>query len=146
MPLAYLTRTIAFSAGHRYHRQEWSDERNREVFGPCANPVGHGHNYVLEVTVRGEVDATTGFSADLGTLDGILRREVLERLDHQHLNHVVDEFREGAIPTTENILIHLWPRITAGLPPGSELRRLRLHEEPGFHVDYFGGGPAPGDG
>lgn len=145
MSFAYLTRKVTFSAGHRYHRGEWSEDRNREVFGPCANPVGHGHNYVLEVTVRGAIDPLTGFSTDLGTLDALLRREVTERLDHQHLNHVVDEFRDGVIPSTENILAHLWPRISAGLPPDSGLVRLRLHELPDFHVDYFGGGRAPGD-
>jgi 6-pyruvoyltetrahydropterin/6-carboxytetrahydropterin synthase len=146
MPVAYLTRALTFSAAHRYHRPDWSEARNRAVFGACANPVGHGHTYVLEVTVRGSIDPETGFSADLAALDALLRQEVMERLDHQHLNHVVEEFREGgAIPTTENILAHLWPRIAGGLAAGAELRRLRLREEPGFHVDYFGGGPAPGD-
>jgi 6-pyruvoyltetrahydropterin/6-carboxytetrahydropterin synthase len=145
MPIAYLTRSVAFSAGHRYYRPEWSDERNREVFGACANPVGHGHNYVLEATVRGSIDATTGFSADLGEVDAVLRREVVDRLDHQHLNEVVDEFHKGTIPTTENILVHLWPRITASLPPGIALARLRLREMSDLYVDYFGGGRAPGD-
>ena len=147
MPLAYLTRVLSFSAAHRYFRPDWSEARNREVFGACANPVGHGHTYTLEVTVRAVVDAETGFSADLAALDALLRREVTDRLDHQHLNHAIDEFREGgAIPTTENILAYLWPRLVTGLAAGVVLHRLRLREEPGFHVDYFGGGAAPGDG
>lgn len=137
-----LTRRVRFSAAHRYHRPEWSDERNREVFGPCANPHGHGHDYLLEVTVAGEVDPVTGFSVDLGTLDGILREEVLEPLDHQHLNHAVPEFAPGGkIPTTENILLLLWDRIRPRLAP-ARLVRLRLHENPDFFVDYAG----PADG
>ena len=143
MAIAYLTRVVSFSAAHRYYRPEWSEARNREVFGACANPVGHGHNYVLEVTVSGTIDARTGFSVDLTALDRMLRAEVVEPLDHQHLNHAVAEFADGgAIPTTENILVYLWPRILAGLPSGATLHRLRLSEEPGFHVDYFGGGSA----
>jgi 6-pyruvoyltetrahydropterin/6-carboxytetrahydropterin synthase len=141
MPTAYLTRTVSFSAAHRYYRQEWSEAENREVFGACANPVGHGHSYTLAVTVAGEIDGRTGFSVDLAALDRLLRREVLEPLDHQHLNYVVPAFAEGGeIPTSENILAHLWPRIAAGLPSGAALRRLRLSEEPGLYVDYFGGG------
>jgi 6-pyruvoyltetrahydropterin/6-carboxytetrahydropterin synthase len=137
---AFLTRKVQFSAAHRYFRPNWSEEENRRVFGACANPHGHGHTYLLEVTVRAEVAVDTGFSVDLGALDALLRTEVTERLDHQHLNHVIPEFRDGGdIPTSENILIHLWPRIEAGLPAGAELTRLRLHEDPGFYVDYFGG-------
>lgn len=138
MPTAQLTRRVRFSAAHRYYRPEWSEERNRGVFGPCANPHGHGHNYLLEATVAGEVDPETGFSVDLGMLDRVLREEVVDRLDHQHLNHAVAEFREGGlVPTTENILVLLWERIAPRLEPG-RLVRLRLHEEEGFYVDYFG--------
>jgi len=145
MPIAELTRSVAFSAAHRYARPEWSDEQNRRVFGACANPVGHGHRYVLEVTVRGGVDPITGFSVDLAALDALLRREVIEPLDHQHLNHVVDEFRDGRmIPTAENIVALLWPRIADGLPAGVELRRLRLHEDADLHVDFHGGDRGPG--
>jgi len=146
MSVAYLTRSVAFSAAHRYYRSDWSDDENRRVFGPCSNPHGHGHNYVLEVTLRGTIDAVTGYSTDLGMLDDILRRVVLVPLDHQHLNHAVAEFREGGrIPTCENILVWLWPRIAAGLPAPARLVRLRLHEEPALCVDYYGGGPASFD-
>jgi hypothetical protein len=79
---AFLTRTVRFAAAHRYHRPEWSEERNREVFGACANPHGHGHNYLLEVTVAGVPDPDTGFSVDLGALDRLLREEVVAPLDH----------------------------------------------------------------
>ena len=88
----------------------------------------------------GEIDRQTGFSVDLSALDEVLKREVIDVFDHQHLNHAVPEFAEGAaIPTTENILAYCWPRISGGLPPGVRLQRLRLHEDPTFHVDYFGG-------
>ena len=131
-----LTRRVRFSAAHRYHRPDWSEERNRQVFGPCANPYGHGHDYLLEVTVEGEVDPVTGFSVDLGMLDGVLREEVVEPLDHQHLNHVVPEFAPGGlVPTTENILLLLWKRIRPRLG-SARLVRLRLHENPDFFVEY----------
>jgi 6-pyruvoyltetrahydropterin/6-carboxytetrahydropterin synthase len=133
-----LTRRVRFSAAHRYHRPDWSEERNRQVFGPCANPHGHGHDYLLEVVVEGEVDPVTGFSVDLGMLDAVLHEEVVEPLDHQHLNHVVPEFAPGGqIPTTENILLLLWKRIQPRLG-GARLVRLRLHENPDFFVEYEG--------
>jgi 6-pyruvoyltetrahydropterin/6-carboxytetrahydropterin synthase len=139
MPTARLTRRVAFSAAHRYHRPEWSEAENRRAFGACANPHGHGHNYVLEVTVVAAVDPVTGFSVDLPSLDALLRREVVEPLDHQHLNHAVPAFADGGlIPTSENILIQLWPRLAGGLPAGARLERLRLHEDPTFHVEYRG--------
>jgi 6-pyruvoyltetrahydropterin/6-carboxytetrahydropterin synthase len=142
MDRAYLTRRIGFSAAHRYHRPEWSEAENRRVFGACANPVGHGHNYVLDVTIEGRIDPVTGFAVDLAVVDELLRREVHEPLDHQHLNHAVAAFGAGgSVPTTENILVWLWPRIAAALPAGSRLHRLRLAEEPGLYVDYYGGGP-----
>jgi 6-pyruvoyltetrahydropterin/6-carboxytetrahydropterin synthase len=137
MPVMELTRRVRFSAAHRYHRPDWSDERNREVFGPCANPHGHGHDYLLEVTVRGEVDPVTGFSVDLGMLDRVLHEEVVAPLDHQHLNHAVPAFAPGGrVPTTENILLLLWDRLAPRLAPS--LVRLRLHENRDFFVEYSG--------
>ena len=140
MARAYLTRKLNFSAAHRYYRPDWPESRNREVFGDCANPHGHGHNYVLEVTVAAEIDPETGFSGDLGQIDRILQGRIGAVLDHQHLNHVVPEFAEGKlIPTSENILVWCWNRIAGELESGT-LHRLRLHEDPSFYVDYFGGG------
>lgn len=136
----FLTRTVRFSAAHRYHRPEWSAERNQETFGACNNPHGHGHNYVLEVMVAGTPDPETGFCVDLGAVDGILREEVVQRLDHQHLNHAVPEFAEGGlVPTTENLVALLWswvePRIA-----GARLVRLRLREDVDLWVDHYGPG------
>lgn len=143
MPV-FLTRTVRFAAAHRYYRPEWSEERNREVFGACANPYGHGHNYVLEVTVAGEPDPETGFSVDLAKLDELLRVEVRERLDHRHLNQDVAIFREGGkIPTTENLLIFLWNRLAPRVE-GARLVRLRLREDVDLWADYYGPGNEAG--
>lgn len=139
MPVTYLTRIARFNAAHRYHRPEWSEAENRRVFGACANPHGHGHNYVLEVTVAGEIDSRTGFCVDLSALDALIASRITAVLDHQHLNHAVPEFAEGgAIPTTENILVYCWGQLVSGLAPGVRLHRLRLHEDTTFYVDYFG--------
>lgn len=134
-----LTRTIRFSAAHRYFRPDWSEERNRAVFGPCANPHGHGHDYRLEVTVEGPVDPETGFLVDLGWLDGALRVAVLEPLDHRHLNHAVPEFAEGGqIPTTENLVRWIWRGLEPQLAGPTRLVRLRLHEGDALSVTYRG--------
>lgn len=144
MSLAYLTRRVRFAAAHRYHRPDWDEDRNRRVFGACSNPYGHGHNYLLEATVAAEIDPETGFSVDLGVLDAVLEREVVEPFDHQHINHAVEAFAPGGrIPTTENVLTYLWPRIAGGMPNDARLHRLRLHEDDTLFVDYFGGGEAP---
>lgn len=137
----FLTRSVRFNAAHCYHRPEWDEERNRAVFGACSNPHGHGHNYVLEAMVAGEPDPATGFSVDLATLDTVLREEVVQPLDHQHLNHAVPEFAEGRqIPTTENIVALLWRRIAPRIPAPARLVRLRLREDVDLWVDCFGPG------
>jgi 6-pyruvoyltetrahydropterin/6-carboxytetrahydropterin synthase len=140
MGLAFLTRSVTFAAAHRYYRSDWTEERNRAVFGACANPHGHGHNYRLDVTVQGRIDADTGFACDLALLDSALEEEVVRPLDHQHLNHAVAEFAAGTVPTCENIVAWLWPRIAARLASGTRLYRLRLHEDERLFVDYYGGG------
>lgn len=139
--ITYLSRSVRFSAAHRYHRPEWTEERNQEVFGACSNPHGHGHNYVLEAMVAGRPDPETGFCVDLGMLDRVLREEVALPLDHQHLNHAIPQFGAGGtIPSTENLLIYLWERIAPRVS-GAALVRLRLREDVDLFVDYFG----PGD-
>ena len=139
MPRAQLTRKVRFAAAHRYYRPEWSDEENRRVFGTCANPHGHGHNYLMEITVAAEVNELTGFSANLPALDDLLQRTIVSVFDHQHINYAVPEFAEGQwIPTCENLARYAWQRLTSELPAGNELRRIRLHEDDTFYVDYFG--------
>lgn len=132
-----LERRYRFSASHLYRRPEWSDEENRRRFGPCANQPGHGHNYRLWVSVRGEVDPATGFLVDLGDLDAAVHREVIDRLDHQHLNHALPEYAEGrAIPTSENLIRWIADRLAPALPPDVELAALRLAEDEDLAAEW----------
>jgi 6-pyruvoyltetrahydropterin/6-carboxytetrahydropterin synthase len=112
-----VTRRETFTAGHRLYRPEWSDERNREVFGKCSNPSGHGHNYVLEVSVRSEIDGETGYVFDLGELSRILHEAVLDDVDHRNLNTEVD-WLHGRNPTTEVLADEIWRRLDERLPGG----------------------------
>jgi 6-pyruvoyltetrahydropterin/6-carboxytetrahydropterin synthase len=134
--MIYLTRKAEFSASHYYHNPEWTPEENQRVFGKCANLNGHGHNYTLEVTVGGEVDAVTGFVIDLALLKNILNREVLDDFDHRHLNKEVPEFAHQ-VPTSENLAVAIWKRLDAHLHP-ARLHRVRLYEQPDLFVDYYG--------
>ncbi len=131
-----LTRKAEFSASHYYWNDAWSEEKNRRAFGKCANRNGHGHNYTLEVTVAGEVDAVSGFVVDLKDLKGVLEREVVSVYDHRHLNLEVPEFK-SANPTTENIAIAIWKRLD-GKIPGASLHRVRVYELPDLFADYYG--------
>jgi 6-pyruvoyltetrahydropterin/6-carboxytetrahydropterin synthase len=131
-----LTRKAEFSASHYYWNDAWSEDENVRTFGKCANRNGHGHNYTLEVTVAGEIDATTGFVVDLKELKQVLEREVVSIYDHRHLNLEVPEFK-SAIPTTENIAIAVWKRLD-GKIPGAKLHRVRVYELPDLFADYYG--------
>jgi 6-pyruvoyltetrahydropterin/6-carboxytetrahydropterin synthase len=131
-----LTRKAEFSASHYYWNEAWSEEENIRKFGKCANRNGHGHNYTLEVTVAGEIDATTGFVVDLKHLKDVMEREVVGVYDHRHLNLEVPEFK-SAIPTTENIAIAIWNRLD-GRIPGANLHRVRVYEMPDLFADYYG--------
>ena len=136
--MVHLTRKIEFCASHLYHNPNLSAEENRRIFGKCNNPHGHGHNYTLEVTVAGEPDPVTGMVLDLKELKQILEREVIERLDHRHLNYEVPEL-QGQIPTCENLARVIWqllePRIRQG-----KLYRVRLHESPDLFADCYRNG------
>lgn len=132
-----LERRFRFSASHVYRRPEWSEEENRARFGKCANLPGHGHNYRLYVTVSGEPDPRTGFLVDLPALDGLVEREVLEALDHQHLNEALPEFAAGGeIPSSENLVRWIRDRLVPELPPGVELVRLRLEEDEDLAAEW----------
>jgi 6-pyruvoyltetrahydropterin/6-carboxytetrahydropterin synthase len=133
-----LTRKADFSAAHYYWVPEWSEERNRAMFGKCANRQGHGHNYTLEVTVKGEVDPTSGFVVDLKELKDIMEREVVGVYDHRHLNHEVPEFAT-TIPTTENIAVAIWRRLD-GKIPNAKLHRVRVYEMADLFADFYGEG------
>jgi 6-pyruvoyltetrahydropterin/6-carboxytetrahydropterin synthase len=133
-----VTRKLEFSAAHYYHNPAMSAEENRRIFGKCNNPHGHGHNYVLEVTVAGEPDPATGMVLDLKELKEILQQEIVERFDHRFLNYEVPELA-GRIPTCEVVAGVIWkllaPRITKG-----RLDRVRLYESPDHFVDCTGNG------
>jgi 6-pyruvoyltetrahydropterin/6-carboxytetrahydropterin synthase len=131
-----LTRRAEFSAAHFYWNDAWSQERNEELFGRCANRNGHGHNYTLEVTVSGDVDKVTGFVVDLKELKDVMEREVVGVYDHRHLNYEVPEFAK-TVPTTENIAIAIWKRLE-GKIPGAKLERVRVYEMPDLFADYCG--------
>jgi 6-pyruvoyltetrahydropterin/6-carboxytetrahydropterin synthase len=137
MHMIYLTRRAEFSASHYYHSPALSAEENQRLFGKCNNPNGHGHNYVLEVTVRGEVDERSGMVVDLKQLKGVLQQEVLQVLDHRFLNAEVPVFRH-VIPTTENLAVEIW-RMLEPRVKFCQLHRVRLYETPDLYVDYYGG-------
>jgi 6-pyruvoyltetrahydropterin/6-carboxytetrahydropterin synthase len=132
--MVYVTRRAEFSASHFYHNPELSPEENRRVFGKCNN--AHGHNYVLDVTVRGEVDSSTGMVVDLKDLKQVIEAEVMEAMDHRFLNEEVAPFRD-VIPTTENIAREIWRRL-AGKVAAGRLHRVRLYETSELYVDYYG--------
>ncbi|HKF22134.1 MAG TPA: 6-carboxytetrahydropterin synthase [Candidatus Angelobacter sp.] len=134
--MVYLTRKAEFSASHFYHNPEFSAEENRRVFGKCNNPNGHGHNYTLEVTVKGQVDKRSGFVVDLKQLKEIMLREVIDVLDHRFLNKEIPEFKDE-IPTTENLAISIWNRLHTKLSVAT-LHRVRVYETPDLFVDYYG--------
>lgn len=134
--MVYLTRKAEFSASHFYHSPHFTAEENQRLFGKCNNPHGHGHNYTLEVTVKGRIDPRSGFVVDLRQLKEIMQREVIEVLDHRFLNKEVAEFKE-LIPTTENLAIAIWNRIHPNLNVAA-LHRVRVYETPDLFVDYYG--------
>lgn len=119
MPRAALVRRVRFSATHRYHRPEWTDEENLAAFGACAAAEPHGHDYVCDVTVAGDLDAKTGMVVDLGLLDRLLDEQVVRALDGKLLNDALPEFRSGGmIPTCESLALVLARRIGAALGAG----------------------------
>ncbi|UCC83400.1 MAG: 6-carboxytetrahydropterin synthase [Gemmatimonadota bacterium] len=136
MPIVRVTRRLHFSAGHRLHNPKLSDQENREIYGLCNNPSGHGHNYGLEVTLRGEVDPKTGYVFDLKRLRETVEEAVLEDVDHANLNVDV-EWMEGIIPTAENIAVQIWRRLADVLPDGM-LERVVVSESERNLAEYRG--------
>lgn len=134
--MVYLTRKAEFSASHYYHNPQFTAEENRRVFGKCNNPHGHGHNYTLEVTVKGQIDKNSGFVVDLKELKDVMNREVIDAVDHRFLNEEVKEFRDR-IPTTENLAVTIWKWLQPKLNV-ARLHRIRLYETPDLFVDYYG--------
>jgi len=130
-----LHRRYRFSASHRLHQPGWGEEENRRVYGKCANPYGHGHNYVLDVAVSGPVDPATGMITNLTDLDGFVEREILAKFDHVYLNEQVAAFRE-AVPTTENICRVVFDRL--GGYPHARLETIGIEETGANSFEYAG--------
>ncbi len=130
-----LTRRYRFSASHRLHSRRFSEEQNRELYGKCSNPHGHGHNYVVEVTVAGPVDSATGMIANLGELDPFVEREVVEAFDHKYLNQEIPEFRD-VVPTTENLCREIYRRLKPF--PAARLERVRIEETSNNSFEFAG--------
>jgi len=139
MASAFLTRRITFAAAHRYRRPEWSDEENERVFGLCARPNYHGHSYVCEVTVRGEIDARTGMLVDVAKLDGALALEVRDRFDHRNINLDVPEFAEGKlVPTGENLARFIYERLGDALRGSAKVTEVTVAEDATLRCTYRG--------
>ena len=133
-----LTRTVVFSAHHRFHVPSWTEQENRAAFGDLGTSQGHGHTYHCSATVSGALRAD-GTILDLNDLDDILREEVVEVLDGQHLNRAIPEFAYGRqLPTCEALAAWLFPRLSERLPPGVRLERIRLAEDTSLHADCTG--------
>ncbi|GMV37313.1 MAG: hypothetical protein AMXMBFR61_18210 [Fimbriimonadales bacterium] len=130
-----MTRRYDFCAAHRLHNPALSDEENAAIFGPCNNPYGHGHNYLLEITVAGDPDPVTGLMVDLDELDRVVHDEVVEPLDHRHLNMEVPEFRD-LVPTTENLCRVIWDRLVEKVP--GRLHKVGIQETPNNFFEYVG--------
>jgi 6-pyruvoyltetrahydropterin/6-carboxytetrahydropterin synthase len=124
--MVHLTRRYRISAAHRLHNDALTPEENVRLYGKCNNPLGHGHDYALEVTVAGEVEPRTGMVMDIGLLDRLVEREVLDRFDHKHLNLDVDNFKDR-VPTTENLCLEIYRLLASNFPVWS----IRPEDEPG---------------
>jgi 6-pyruvoyltetrahydropterin/6-carboxytetrahydropterin synthase len=136
--MIYLTRQFEFSASHRIYDPSLSNEDNYKLFGKCSNPNGHGHNYVLEVTVSGEINPGTGYVIDIKDIKTIVNQEIIEKVDHKNLNTDV-EFMSGVIPTTENIVVQFWKMIFDKINSGHrKLYSLKLYETKNNSVEYRG--------
>ena len=134
--MVYLTRREHFCASHRLFNPKFSEEENLEIYGKCAYPNGHGHNYEIEVTVAGDPEEDTGMILDLKKLSDVIEDEILAKVDHKHLNFDVD-FLKGIIPTAENLAMVFWrilcPKIVTG-----RLFSIKVYETPNNYAEYRG--------
>ena len=138
--MVYISRKEHFNAAHKLYNPAWSAEKNAEVFGPCANANWHGHNFELIVTLKGKPDPETGFVVDLKKLSTLIRKEVIDKLDHKNLNLDV-EFMKDKLASCENLIVEIWKILQAEIPlitTTGKLHSLRLYETPRNYVEYFG--------
>ena len=140
--VVHITRQVHFNSAHRLYNPNRSLAWNQAKFGLCTNPHWHGHNYVLEVRVKGRPDPETGYIMDLSELKRVLHVAVVDKCDHRNLNDEVD-FLRGTIPSTENLVIAFWREIAPHLPPRAKLHRVRLYETPRNFADFYGPEASP---
>jgi len=135
--IVYITRRETFAAAHRLFKPELSEEENFKLFGKCSNPNWHGHNYTLEVVIAGEVDRDTGFVMDLQELKEIMKKNIIENVDHKNLN-IDTNFMKGIIPTSENIVLAIWNELKNKISKG-KLYSVKLFETENNYFEYKGG-------
>ena len=134
----FITRRERFNAAHRLFREDWSDEKNLKVFGKCSNPNWHGHNYIMYITVKGEVSQETGFVVNLKDLSRIIKTRIINKIDHKNLNLEVD-FMKNKIVSTENIAIAIWEELEENIQQiGAELHCIKIIETENNYVEYYG--------
>lgn len=134
----FITRRERFNAAHRLFREDWSDEKNLEVFGKCSNPNWHGHNYIMYITVKGEVSKETGFVVNLKDLSKIIKTRIINKIDHKNLNIEV-EFMKDRIVSTENIAIAIWEEVEEDIKQiGAVLHCIKIVETENNFVEYYG--------
>lgn len=135
--MVYLTRRERFNAAHKLWVKSWSDEKNFQTFGKCANTNWHGHNYDLFVTIKGQPDPLTGFIMDVKKLSKIIKEVVIEKLDHKNLNMDVSFIPENMQPTTENLVVLIWKQLNPFIE-GCELHCVKLYETENIFAEYYG--------
>ena len=136
--MIYITRREHFNAAHRLFKPEYSDEENLRIFGKCSNPNWHGHNYIMYVTVKGEVNPNTGFVMNLKELSSVIRTHIIEPVDHKNMNVEVP-FMKGIMPSTENMAIAVWNELEKHLKPyDAQLHCVRIEETENNFVEYYG--------
>lgn len=134
----FITRRERFNAAHRMFREDWTDEKNLEVFGKCSNPNWHGHNYTLYVTIKGDISPETGFVVNLKDLSKLIKTRVIDQVDHKNLNLEVD-FMKGMIVSSENVAVAIWNQLEQEVKAiGAELHCVKLVETENNFVEYFG--------
>ena len=136
--MIFVTRRERFSAAHRMYRKDWSDEENLRVFGKCSNPNWHGHNYVLFVTVKGNISEEHGFVININIIKQIIKEKVIDKVDHKNLNLDVS-FMQGKITTTENIAIAIWDELKPAIEKeGAILHCVKIDETENNSIEYYG--------
>jgi len=136
--MIYITRRERFSAAHRMFREDWSDEENYKVFGKCSNPNWHGHDYVLYVTIRGEISEGIGYFMNITTLKGIIKEKIIDKVDHKNLNIEVG-FMLGRIATSENLAVAIWNELKPAIErEGAVLHCIRIGETENNTIEYYG--------